>query len=223
MTDYSVTPGLRQYVASEIIPRYLAFDKAHNIEHVQAVIDRSLRLASFFRVRTDMVYTAAAYHDTGLCCRRELHHIHSARILSSDERLQEWFTAAQIRTMARAAEDHRASSERAPRSIYGRIVAEADRIIDPDTVLRRTVQFGLEHHPEEGEAWQYARFCEHLCRKYGPGGYMRLWIPQSDNAEQLCRLREMIADRERLRAAFDAIYLEESGRATRPDVLPPRG
>lgn len=42
--------------------------------------------------------------------------------------------------MREAVEDHRASSDHEPRSIYGKIVAEADRIIDTDTTLRRTVR-----------------------------------------------------------------------------------
>ena len=44
-------------------------------------------------------------------------------------------------------EDHRASTDHEPRSIYGKIVAEADRIIDPDITLRRTVQYGLKQNP----------------------------------------------------------------------------
>ena len=50
--------------------------------------------------------------------------------------------------MKEAVEDHRASNKHVPRSIYGKIVAEADRIIDPDITLRRTVQYGLSNYPE---------------------------------------------------------------------------
>ncbi len=53
----------------------------------------------------------------------------------------------EIETVAQAAEDHRASSDHDPRSIYGRIVAEADRLIDPVTIIRRTIQYVLSHYP----------------------------------------------------------------------------
>ena len=91
-----------------------------------------------------MVYAIAAYHDTGLCEGRDTHHLVSGRIIREDKKLREWFNEGQIETMAQAAEDHRASSGHEPRSIYGKIVAEADRLISPEKVIRRTIQFGLK-------------------------------------------------------------------------------
>lgn len=203
------TESLAAYIEAAIIPRYDGFDKAHRTDHVRRVIARSLELAGYYDVRTDMVYTVAAYHDTGLVAGRERHHIVSAEILASDSRLRQWFTAGQIALMADAVEDHRASSGREPRSIYGRIVAEADREIDPETIVRRTIQYGLAHYPELAYEAQYARCLEHLSQKYGEGGYLRLWLPQSDNARRLAELRMLIADRHRLREAFDRLYAEE--------------
>jgi uncharacterized protein len=112
--------------------------------------------------------------------------------------------------MKEAAEDHRASADHEPRSIYGRIVAEADRIIDTNTVLRRTVQFGLKHYPELGKEQQYERFVEHLNEKYAPGGYMKLWFPESKNALQLRKLQSVICNEEQLRSLFENIYQEEA-------------
>ena len=42
--------------------------------------------------------------------------------------------------MGEAVEDHRASSGHRPRSEYGLIVAEADRFIDPETIIRRPLK-----------------------------------------------------------------------------------
>ena len=36
---------LIRYIETEIIPRYKDFDKAHNLSHVETVIDESLALA----------------------------------------------------------------------------------------------------------------------------------------------------------------------------------
>jgi uncharacterized protein len=41
--------------------------------------------------------------------------------------------------MKEAVEDHRASSSRQPRSIYGKIVAEADRDIDTHEIFLRAI------------------------------------------------------------------------------------
>ncbi len=203
---------LQDYIEQEIIPYYQDFDKAHNINHVRAVIERSIELASQFQANIDMAYTIAAYHDTGLRYDRKLHHIISGEILASDKQLQEWFDNEQINIMRQAVEDHRASSDHKPRSIYGCIVAEADRLIDPDLTLRRTIQYGLQHLDSPHREIHYNRFCKHLNEKYSEGGYLQLWLPNTDNSRKLQELREIIADKERLRCIFDQIFDEENSQ-----------
>lgn len=199
-------PELQAYVEREILPRYCAFDQAHNLDHVRAVIDRSLTLAADYEVNAEMVYTIAAYHDTGLVNGRERHHLDAGRILDADRELRRWFSEEEIRTMREAVEDHRASSDHAPRSIYGRIVAEADRQIDPETILRRTIQYSLAHYPELNREGHYARCLQHLREKYAEGGYLRLWIVPSENARRLDELREIISDPQQLRNRFDRLF-----------------
>lgn len=201
-----LTLSLQEYIEAEILPRYAAFDAAHRRDHAEMVIAESLRLATYYDVNPDMVYAIAAYHDTGLAVDRKTHHLESGRIIREDVRLREWFTEEQIETMAEAAEDHRASSDHAPRSIYGKIVAEADRLIDTDTILRRTVQYGLDHYPEMAREEHIARAIAHLDEKYAEGGYLRLWIPESDNAARLRELWALIRRRDELRQRVEDMY-----------------
>lgn len=209
----AVTPELRRYVEHDILPLYDAFDAAHRRDHAEAVMARSMALWRHYpALRADMVYLVAAYHDVGLDEGREHHHEVSARRLLADTKLRRWFTPEELALMAEAVEDHRASADRRPRSLYGCIVAEADRLIDPDTVIRRTVQYGLSHYPGLSREQHYARMCEHLGRKYAAGGYLQLCLPESPNAAPLARLRALIADEGRLRAAFDALYDAETAR-----------
>lgn len=208
-----IDPALVAYIEAQILPRYAAFDRAHSLDHVRQVIERSLALAAPYGLPAAMVYTIAAYHDTGLAEGREEHHLTGGRILAADPVLRRWFDAAQIATMREAVEDHRASSDHAPRSIFGRIVAEADRCIDPKTIIRRTVQYSLAHCPTFTREEHYARCLDHLREKYGEGGYLRLWIPESDNARRLEELRATIRDTERLRRLFDTLFDEEQRRS----------
>ena len=198
-----VNPTIIAYVELEILPRYEHFDAAHQRNHAEEVIARSLVLAKHYDVDENMVYAIAAYHDTGLCEGRDTHHLVSGRIIREDRKLREWFDEEQIETMAQAAEDHRASSGHEPRSIYGKIVAEADRLISPEKVIRRTIQFGLDHHPELDKEGQYQRFREHLMEKYSDTGYLRLWLPESENAPRLEELRKIIRDEKLMREAFE--------------------
>ncbi|WP_418424087.1 phosphohydrolase [Alistipes sp.] len=203
-------PSLEAYVEAEIIPRYEHFDRAHGTDHVRTVIAQSLALAAHYDVDTDMVYTVAAYHDTGLVNGRERHHIDAGRILAEDAELRRRFTEEQIGVMREAVEDHRASSDHAPRTIYGRIVAEADRVIVPATIIRRTVQYGLANYPALDREGHYARCRDHLQKKYAEGGYLRLWIAESDNARRLEELRAIIRDPQRLRKLFDETFDAEA-------------
>ena len=197
---------LTQYIEQEILPRYDHFDAAHRRDHADDVIRRSLALAEHYDVDTDMVYAIAAYHDTGLCEGRDTHHLVSGRIIREDEQLRAWFDEDQIETMAQAAEDHRASSGHEPRSIYGKIVAEADRLILPDKVIRRTIQYTRDHFPDYDKEQQYERFREHLLEKYSDSGYLKLWLPESDNAPRLEQLRVIIRDERLMREAFEKAF-----------------
>ncbi len=205
-----LNPALRAYVEAEILPRYDAFDKGHRRDHALTVIRQALDLAAYYDVDPDMVYAAAAYHDTGLCEDRATHHLVSGRIIREDARLREWFSEEQIETIAQAAEDHRASSDHAPRTVYGRLIAEADRQIIPETVIRRCIQFGLSHYPELDKEGHWTRTVEHLQEKYAEGGYLQLWIPQSPNATRLAALRAIIRDKTLLRQIFERIFEEET-------------
>ena len=191
---------------------YDKHDAAHRRDHADIVISQSLKLAKNYDVDMNMVYTIAAYHDTGIIHGREHHHVASKQIVLADRELLRWFTTEQIATMADAVEDHRASSKRAPRTIYGCIVAEADRVIVPESIIRRTIQFTLTNHPELDMDEGYERLIQHLKEKYDYDGYLKLWIKESENAHRLEELRQIIANKELLRSIYERIYNEEITR-----------
>lgn len=200
---------LTEYINETIIPRYAQFDTAHKQDHALSVINNSLELARHYDVEINMVYTIAAYHDLGLVAGREQHHIVSAEILKADKQLLKWFDKEQITTMAQAVEDHRASAHHVPRSLYGKIVAEADRDIIPLNIIQRTVQYGLSNYPELSPEEQWQRALEHLIEKYGDSGYLKLLLPESPNAARLAELRRIIKDTETLRAHFNHFFEQE--------------
>ena len=208
MDKPNLSAELINHIEGEILPRYEAFDKAHDCRHAFTVMSNSLRLAQQYDVDMQMVYTIAAYHDLGLERGREKHHTESARIVREDERLKQFFTAEQIEIIADAVEDHRASNKMPPRTIYGKIVAEADRIIESTTIMRRTIQYGLSHYPTLTGAEHIERAVQHIKEKYGRGGYLKLWIPESDNAKNLQQFRTLIDDTKGLRCRLEEIYKE---------------
>jgi uncharacterized protein len=204
-------PSLVAYIEETVIPQYAAFDKAHREDHARSVVERALTMAiNRADVNPNMLYAAAACHDLGLSVCRETHHLESGRIIRADARLRQWFTSEEIETIAQAAEDHRASAKTPPRGIYGCLVAEADRMIVPETIIRRTIQFGLSHYPELDREAHWERTLEHLHEKYAEGGYLKLLIKGSPNEEPLERLRAIIRDEEYLRTIFEKQFAEET-------------
>jgi uncharacterized protein len=197
---------IMNFVERDILPRYNAFGHSHGIVHVQRVIRNALALVPATGADIDMVYVIAAYHDLGMEGPRAIHHITGGKILAADARLRRWFSPEQLRVMKEAVEDHRASASHAPRSVYGMIVAEADRDLEPQVVFSRTIEYGLENYRELDRQAQWERFASHMDSKYGANGYIKLWIPNSPNEKRIKTLRDIIADKARLHQVFDELF-----------------
>ena len=210
MMTNSPSLDLVEFVETQILPQYADFDRAHNLEHVTRVIRRSLEMVKMTGADINMAYVIAAYHDLGMSGPRAIHHLTGGKILANDARLKKWFTKEQIKIMKEAVEDHRASASHAPRSLYGKIVAEADRDISVDIVIRRTIQYGLGNYPELDKEGHWKRFKQHLDEKYSLNGYIRLWLPHSPNERSLNELRELIANPQQLRERFEQVFAEET-------------
>ena len=203
-----VSLDLMEFVEQQILPKYNAFGDSHGLRHVTRVIRNSMSLAQVTGADINMVYAIAAYHDLGMSGPRAIHHITGGKILLADARLKKWFSPEQLKIMKEAVEDHRASFSRQPRSIYGKIVAEADRDLEPHEIFLRCIQYGLENYPEKDKEQQWERFRHHMDEKYSQNGYIRLWIPNSPNEKNLKELRAIIEDEKLLRQHFERIFGE---------------
>lgn len=196
-----VPSDLKDYVETVILPRHEHYDNAHRPDHIRRVIARAMQ-----QMPAPMTYAAAAMHDIGICDGREVHHLASGQIIRADNTLRQWFSEDEIETIAQAAEDHRASATSKPRSMLGCIIAEADRDIEPETIVRRTVEYGLSHYPELDREGHWQRTLQHLDEKYSEHGYIKLRLDNSPNAAPLAELRDLIRDHSRLRPLFEQLF-----------------
>ena len=234
-----VNAQLQRYVAENVLPRYDSYDKAHSRRHIQSVIDQSMEIfrklsagqmdgGRRYELKPDMVYAIAAYHDIGVCEGREYHHLSSGRMLEEDVRLRQWFTEEQIHVMREAVEDHRSSNKSWPRSIYGRIVSEADKVIDFDTVFSRAILYARSSCPQMTAEEIFQKSYGHLLDKYGDGGYMHLQFSDSPNAVRLAELREKLRDPELMRREYSLFevhplepFMPENARVLLLGSFPP--
>ena len=209
-TELNINYKILEHMQKNILPKYDYFDKAHNSLHVNRVIKNSLSIASVYNVDISKVYVIAAYHDIGLINGRKNHEKTSAEYLLLDESLKSWFSNTDLIEMSEAIEDHRASSNKEPRSIYGKIVAEADRDIDYHTILTRVAQFSLEHYPNYTIKQHFDRAYSHMQEKYGEEGYLKLWLDTEPNRSNLAEIRKALLDRDRFETELINIINNEN-------------
>lgn len=167
-----INEKLKKYIEENIFPEYNKNDKGHDIEHINYVIERSLKFAETVEnINYDIVYTVSAYHDIGHHIDAKNHEKVSAEIFLKDQKIKSFFTEDQIKIIAEAIEDHRSSLEYEPRSVYGKIVSTADKNTSIDDVLKRTYSYYKKHKPDASleEIIEDSRL--HLIDKFGENGY----------------------------------------------------
>ncbi len=193
----NINEDLVNYIENEVFPIYNKNEEGHGIKHIRIVIKRSLEIAKKQDVNLDMVYTIAAYHDLGHHIDRKTHEIISAQMFIEDNKIKKWFTEEQINTIKEAIEDHRASSNHEPRSIYGKIVSTADRtIIDIDETIKRSYSYGKRNYVGLSEEEQIERVYQHLNEKYGEGGYAKTYLEDKEFDEAIKKLRKALSNKD---------------------------
>ena len=168
---------LKKYIETKIFPLYERNEPAHGIKHIHTVINRSLHIAKEYEVNKNIVYTVAAYHDLGHYIDPKIHEKLSADIFMKDNKIKKWFTEEEIQIIKEAIEDHRASSNHEPRSIYGKIVSTADRTIKSiDVCIKRAYTYYINNFPSIPKKERIQKVYEHLNDKYGPNGYAKTYL-----------------------------------------------
>jgi len=194
----TIDTELKKYIETQIFPLYNRNEEGHGIEHIKTVIRRSLEIAKQYDVELEMVYTIASYHDLGHYIDRSIHEILSAKLFMEDANMKKWFSEEQRNIIKEAIEDHRASSNHKPRSIYGMIISTADRtIVNIDVAIKRTYTYGIKHYAELSEEEQIERVYQHLIEKYGENGYAKIYLKDAELEEALQKLRQALSNKEK--------------------------
>ena len=206
-----INKKLKKYIVNKIMIKYKDNNYGgHGWEHIQDVIMRSFELIKKFNleVNPDLVYTIAAYHDIGYRQDPDNHEQVSSEIFMQDEMMKEFFNDEERTIIAEAIVDHRASLEYEARSIYGKIVSSADRAIDVDIMLKRSIAFQAEKHKSENptieQVIEYS--FKKLSSKYGNGGYAKMYFPDDKYKNYLEKMNKLFTDKnEFIKAELDLI------------------
>ncbi|MBE5819403.1 MAG: HD domain-containing protein [Clostridiales bacterium] len=191
-----INRDLKDYIETNIFPEYCKNEPAHNIDHIKYVIKRSFKFAyTLPNINYNMVYTIAAYHDIGHYIDSKKHEIVSGEIMSRDENLKKFFSEEELNIIKEAIEDHRASAENEPRSIYGKIVSTADRNNTVEACLRRSYTYGKKLEPNLNDEELFERAYKHLNMKFGENGYAKFFFKDEEYENFLKEIRKLLLDK----------------------------
>ena len=200
MYKNKVDQNLINYIEKNVFPIYDLNGESHNLNHIKYVLNRAFEISKPYETELDynILYTAVAYHDIGDHIDRKNHEKVSAKWMYEDKELEKYFNIDEREIIKEAIEDHRSSSKSIPRSLYGKILASADKNVEVDVYFKRAYGYGLEHYPELDQLEQIERVYAHAIEKFGKNGYAvsKYYVEDTKYAEYLEKLQELIENKE---------------------------
>ena len=205
---------LKDYILKEIKSAYKFFDKGHNISHYNFVTKNCINYANQLiakgeEIDLDIAYIVGAFHDIGLKIERENHAKHSAEFVRADKMLKEYYSEETINMIAEAVEDHSSHLSYEPRSIYGKIVADANRNNSAYLVFSRPIKYGLKNEPKEWSKQQHIdRVYDFVQNKFGRNGYVKYHLDIPDTTKEQQKVWSLLDNEEKCKAYIEGLFDE---------------
>lgn len=208
-----VRKELRNYIDSEVKPLYKTFDKAHNLSHFKFVTENCVNYAKSLIEKGEVIdleiaYMVGALHDIGISKGREGHAKASGTIVRSDNKLKEFFNKETIELIAEAVEDHSSHLEYEPRSIYGKIVADADRNNTMYLVFSRPVKYGIKNEAYRTRQSHIDRVYNFVQNKFGRNGYVKYWLDIPETTKEQNMVWNLLDNEKECKAYIAGIFDE---------------
>ena len=204
---------LKSYLLKTIKEKYKEFDKGHNISHFNFVTKNCVNYAKQLiakgeNIDLDIAYIVGAFHDYGIQDGREGHAKSSAKYVLKDKMLAKYYDKDTIKLIAEAVEDHSSHLEYPPRSIYGKIVADADRNNTVYLVFSRPVKYGLTHEQNLTREGHINRVYDFVQSKFGRNGYVKYWLDIEDTTKEQQKLFALLDDEKASKMYIAGIFDE---------------
>ena len=199
MVKSFIRKEVKEYIEQKIKPKYRNFDKAHSISHFNFVTRNCVEYAQEMikkgvDVDLEIAYVVGALHDVGIEKGREGHAKSSADMVRRDKELKSFYDETTINLIAEAVEDHSSHLEYEPRSIYGKIVADADRNNSLYLVFSRPVKYGLKNQKELNREQQIDTVYDFVKKKFGRNGYVKYWLDIPQTTKEQNKVWELLDD-----------------------------
>ena len=204
---------LLEHIKNTIKPMYKTFDNAHNLSHFNFVTNNCINYAQELISKGEIVdleiaYVVGAYHDTGISLGRDGHALSSGEIVRQDKTLRKFYNSNTIELIAQAVEDHSSHLSHSPRSIYGKIVADADRNNSVYLVFSRPIKYGLKHDKNLNKTEHIIRVYDFVTQKFGKDGYVKYHLDISSTRQAQNDVWELLANKEKCYAYISGLLDE---------------
>lgn len=204
---------LLEYINNNIKPMYKTFDKAHSLSHYKFVTNNCLEygkelISNGCDVDLEIAYVVGAYHDVGICNGRENHAKSSAIIVKNDKVLKQFYDEKTINLIADAVEDHSSHLDYEPRSIYGKIVADADRNNTLYLVFSRPIKYGIKNESYRDREGHINRVYEFVNNKFGRNGYVKYWLDIPQTKKEQNKVWELLDDENKAKSYIAGLFDE---------------
>lgn len=204
---------LKQYINNFIKPKYKNFDKAHALAHFKFVTENCVTygrelIKKGIDVDLEIAYVVGAMHDIGIMLGREGHAKSSGKIVREDKNLKRFYNEETIELIAQAVEDHSSHLEYEPRSVYGKIVADADRNNTMYLVFSRPMKYGLKHETYNDKFGHINRVYEFVQDKFGRNGYVKYWLDIPQTTQEQERIWVLLDNEEKCKAYIEGLFDE---------------
>lgn len=191
----NINQNLVNYIEHEIFPKYDLNEASHGINHILKVINKSLKISKNYDVNLNIVYVVASYHDIGHHIDKDNHEKISADMMMQDKKLKAFFSDNELKTIQMAIEDHRASSKKIPRNIYGKIISAADKNMNIQDAIIRTYLYTQNRYPEFTYQEILEEIYRHLEDKFGENGYAKVYIKDEEFENFKKEIIELLQDK----------------------------
>ena len=201
---------LKEYINNKILPEYDLNDKGHNKNHIEFVLKRAFELSKNYDINYNVLYVCVSFHDIACHINREEHEVLSANIAYKDEFLNRFFTKEELTIIKEAIQDHRASSNKIPRNIYGKILSSADRKVDVKTYLISSLFFQVKDINKLDMNKAIEQSYNHAIKKFGKNGYAtnKFYVDDKRYKEFLTNLQYLIDNKDEFYKLAEIVFNE---------------
>lgn len=189
------------YVEDKILPLYDTNIGGHGRDHILTVIMRSFEIKKEFKLqlKDKLILIIAVYHDIGYKKDPDNHEQVSSEMFLADKEIQKFLETDEIKIVAEAIVDHRASLEYEARSEYGKLVSSADRETSVENMLKRSFLYQADKHAAESptieQIIEYS--FKKLTKKFGKDGYAKMYFPDKKYTDYLKEMQELLDNKEK--------------------------